>query len=57
VGSEMCIRDRLEGPVGFGWASGGWILLRALVTGAASVVVFPLLDWSWAGFGRVAGVR
>ena len=47
----------LGGPVGFGWVAGGWILLKALVTGAVSVVVFPLLDWSWAGFGRVVGVR
>jgi rod shape-determining protein MreD len=46
----------VEGPVGFGWVAGGWILFRALVTGAASLVVFPLLDWSRAGFDRV-GVR
>ncbi len=47
----------LGGPVGFGWVAGGWILLKALATGAASVVVFPLLDWSWAGFSKVGRVR
>jgi rod shape-determining protein MreD len=47
----------LLGPVGLGWKALQWLFVKSLLTGLATTIVFPLMDWSWSSYVRLAGAR
>lgn len=46
-----------EGPLDFGRHAAGWIFMKSLATALVSLAVFPLVEWSWAGYSRLVGER
>ncbi len=47
----------LAGSVGFGWSALQWLFFKSVLTGLATTIVFPVMDWSWSSYVRLAGAR
>jgi rod shape-determining protein MreD len=47
----------VTGPVEWGKQAAIWFTVKALATALASLVVFPFIERSWAGYCRLVGVR
>lgn len=47
----------IVGPVGLGWNAFQWLFLKSVLTSLATLIVFPLMDWSWSAYLRLAGIR
>ena len=57
AGGAVLLTRRIGGPVGLGWNVAIWFLWKSLITGAAGVMVLPLIELSWNGYSRLIGAR
>lgn len=57
TGFAVLLERWLGGPVGFGWNVLGWIIVKSLITALTAVLLFPLIEWAWRSYSRLAGVR
>jgi rod shape-determining protein MreD len=57
AGFLMVALREVVGPVGLGWNAFQWLFLKSVLTGLATIIVFPLMDWSWSAYLRLAGIR
>jgi len=56
-GGVVVLTSLLAGPVSVGVHTLLSILVKSMITAVASFIVFPILDKSWAGYGRLVGER
>jgi len=56
-GSAVVLTRLLAGPVGMGLHTVLLILAKSVATGLTSLVVFPFLERSWVGYGKLVGDR
>ena len=57
AGGTVLLTRWLTGPAGAGMHTMAWIFAKSLITGLTSLVLFPVLDRSWAGCSKLVGVR
>ncbi len=56
-GGAVVLTRRLAGPVDTGIHMVSVILVKALITALTSLIVFPILDRSWARYAKQVGER
>jgi rod shape-determining protein MreD len=57
AGFLVAFLRQIVGPAGLGWHAFQWLFVKSVLTGLATLIVFPLMDWSWAAYLRLAGIR
>lgn len=55
AGSIVLVARWIGGPLGFGWQTVQWFVVKSLVTTLAGVVVFSLIDGAWRHYSRLVG--